>query len=231
MGGELTMGIFHKILGKSDNIIQEDAKFGALRFSEYPMELGARGAYCLGVNNGSAVMAAGLAADSEIFQFRWTDATRFCVLRGVYFSMGSVIAFVAGRMKFDLVCARGWTANGTGGTVSGFTATGTAKKRNDFAVPLMAGNIRVADTAALGAGTKTLDTTPEACIAMGAPTSIGPIIQRTPLWTRDTDSEYPFLFEQDEGFIIRAVVPGTGTWYFGITVEWAEVDPASIPGW
>jgi hypothetical protein len=53
----------------------------------------------------------------------------------------------------------------------------------------------------------------------------------TPIWQRNTADEYPVLYEQNEGFVIRATVPATGTWTFEVQVEWAEVDPAEVDGW
>src|SRR5215831_9021466 len=77
----------------------------ALRVTQRPMDVGSLGAYTIGIDNGGTVITAGLAADSEIWQFRWTDATRFAIIRGVYISAGSVTAFAAGRCKFDLYWA------------------------------------------------------------------------------------------------------------------------------
>jgi hypothetical protein len=31
------------------------------------------------------------------------------------------------------------------------------------------------------------------------------------------------LLAQNEGFVVRATVPATGTWQFGVTVVWTEV--------
>ena len=57
------------------------------------------------------------------------------------------------------------------------------------------------------------------------------VMPGTFLWQRNTSDEYPLLFEQNEGFVIRATVPATGTWQFSINVEWAEVDPTAVTGW
>jgi hypothetical protein len=194
----------------------------ALRVTQRPQDVGSLGAYSLGIDNGGTVMTAGLAADSEIYQFRWTDATRLAIVRGVYLSAGSVTAFAAGRCKFDLFFATSWTVAGTlGGTA---TITGrNGKKRTSFGTTLL-GEIRVANTVALGTGTKTLDGSPLATLAQGVATAVGPIVPAmTPLWKRDTGDEYPVVLAQNEGLVIRAAVAGTGTWYFGVTVEWAEL--------
>src|SRR5215831_7255845 len=127
----------------------------ALRVTQRPQDPGALGAYTLGIDNGATVITAGLAADSEVWQFRWTDATRLAIIRGVYISAGSVTAFAAGRCKFDLYWASSWTVAGTGGGTATITGR-NAKKRTSFGTTLL-GEVRCITTTALGAGTKTLD--------------------------------------------------------------------------
>jgi len=94
---------------------------------------------------------------------------------------------------------------------------------------LGANDIGVATTAALGAGTKTLEATP-----MGVMVAAGPItaslngaiiLPGTPLWdSNSADGEHPLLLVQNEGFAIRSIaVPATGTWMFAINIDWAEV--------
>jgi hypothetical protein len=202
-----------------------------------PMELGARGAYSWAGFTG--IIAAGLAANSEIFQFRWTDPTRVALIRSVYFSATvSTTFFAAGvPVQIDMKFARAWTADGTGGTVQVFSTANTNKKRTDFALSLLSDTgVRIATTTGLGAGTKTFDTNALAAISAPGPITAslnGQIIAPgTILWQRNTHDEYPLLLEQNEGFVIRGVaVPGTGTWTAAAQVEWAELDPTLVDGW
>lgn len=194
----------------------------ALRVVHRPLDVGTLGAYTAGIDNGATVITAGLTADSEIFQFRWTQASNLAIIRGVYISAGSVTAFAAGRCKFDLFFATSWSAAGTGGGTATITGR-NLKKRTSFATTGVA-EIRCITTTALGAGTKTLDGSPLATLAQGVSTAVGPIVPAmTPLWKRDTGDEYPIVLANNEGLVIRAAVAGTGTWYFGCTVEWAEL--------
>jgi hypothetical protein len=214
-----------------------DNKQKAGRMTARPMELGARGAYSLGSITG--VLPAALAANSEIFQFRWTHATLICLLRSIRISASvSTTMFAAGvPVQIEARLARTWSADGTGGVGVAFSTANTNKKRTDFSLSALSDTgVRVATTAALGAGTKTLDTNAFASIVAGGPITAslnGTIIQPgTFLWQRDSGEEYPFLFEQNEGFVIRSVaVPATGTWMAAIHVEWAELDPAAVTGW
>lgn len=214
-----------------------DPKHFALRVSGRPMELGARGAYALGVR--STVMAAGLAADAEIFQMRWVDATRVCLIRSVIIcAYRNTTAFATGVARFQLRFARGWSADGGAGAPVVFSTANTNKKRTDFALSLFSDTgVRFSQTAALTAGTKTLDTNPlsglGAFVSTGA-TSVPDswIIQPgTYLWQRNTHEEYPLLLEQNDGIVVQATVPATGTWDYNINVEWAELDPVLVDGW
>lgn len=227
-----------RLLGKDGaSQLGIDPKHFAARMSGRPMELGARGAYALTWKSG--IMAAGLAADAEIFQMRWADASRFMLLRSIIFNAWrDTTAFAAGQANFYATVARSWSADGGGGTPVVFSTANTNKKRTDFPLSLFSDTgVRGSATAALTAGTKTFDTNPFATIgsfiSSGA-TSVPDyaiIAPGTYLWQRNTHDEYPMLFEQNEGFSIRAVVPGTGTWRFAVNVEWAEIDPAAVEGW
>lgn len=201
--------------------------FGAQRSESKPIDMQGLGAYSYGGLTG--ILPAALAANSEVFQFRWADATRFCVLRKVKVSACvSTTFFAAGvPVQMDLIKSTGWTAAGTGGTA--ITPAALLKKRTSMPSTLMAaGDMRIATTAALGAGTKTLET-----YSLGALVAPGPITASlngqiiapdTVLWQAEiADGEHPLVLAQNEGFSIRSVaVPATGTWQLAVTVHWAE---------
>lgn len=44
------------------------------------------------------------------------------------------------------------------------------------------------------------------------------------LWAPDQSSAWPLELAANEGFIVRATVPATGTWQAQVTVEWSEVN-------
>lgn len=227
------MSWLHRVLGKDGTTqLAVEPKHSAARFTGRPMEVGSRGAYSLGVITG--ILPAALAANSEIFQFRWTDASRRALIRSIGISATvSTTFFAAGvPVQIELRFARGWSADGTGGTAVVFSTANTNKKRTDFSLSALSDTgVRIASTAALGAGTKTLDTNALASIAAPGPITAslnGQIIAPgTILWQRNTHDEYPLLLEQNEGIVVRSVaVPATGTWTAAIHIEWSEVDPA-----
>jgi hypothetical protein len=199
----------------------------ALRAINWPYDVVAlneeRGSYSLGMDNGNTVITAGAQTDQEIFQFRWVDPLSVAAVRSFKLNFGTQIAFVAGKFKLDLFFASAWTAAGTGGTTA--TVTGrNLRKRTSFATTVL-GEARIATTAVLGAGTKTLDTQPLATISAAAPTVIGPIFVGQSMLAelnRDTSDEYPVVLGFNEGLVVRTTYPATGTPFFGFQVEWIE---------
>lgn len=201
--------------------------FRAMRMTPRPLEYGSLGHYSYGGMTG--VIPAGLAANSEIFQFRWTDATRLAVIRRIKFSASvSTTMFAAGvPVQIDLVKSTAWSAAGTGGTA--ISPAALLKRRTSMGSSLIAsGDIRIATTAALGAGTKTLETYAMANFCAGGPiTGVlnGTIFPPFELFEAEPgDGGHPLVLAQNEGFSIRSVaVPATGTWSASVVVDWAEV--------
>ena len=198
--------------------------FRGLKTHSMPFEIGSNGAYRKSLISGT--MAAGLAANAEIWQFRWSDATRLGIVHKVILDglAGSATAFTAGFGKVDLMIARSFTASGTGGTAGTLTGN-NGKVRTSMATTLV-GDIRCATTAILGLGTKTLDTDPVGQYTFSVGVAVS--AQYAPqVLLCDNDAahgQWPFVFAQNEGLAMRATMPATGTWQFGVTVCWAEVD-------
>lgn len=218
-----------QVQGNSGTVAEVDGTtFRSVRVVSKPLEYGALGHYRYGGLTG--IIPAALAANSELFQFQWTDATRFAVIQEIILSACvSTTFFAAGvPVQVDLVKSTAWTVAGTGGTA--VALGGNNKMRTSMGSSLGASAmIRIATTAALGAGTKTLETTSIATIAAPGPITAslnGQIIAPgTQLYGPDASSgEHPLILAQNEGFSIRGVaVPATGTWTMGINIRWAEV--------
>jgi hypothetical protein len=201
---------------------------GAARVAVRPLAVGALGQYCYGGFTG--ILPAALGAGSEIFQFRWTSGSVLCVIRKIRISACvSTTFFAAGvPVQIDLVKATGWSVQGTLGT--GITPAALLRRRTSMGnTALGTGDMRIATTAALGAGTKTLETLSLSSLAAPGPITAslnGEIIPPgTILWQAEVgDGEHPLVLAQNEGFVIRSVaVPATGTWTAAITIDWAEV--------
>lgn len=208
-----------QVQGVGGTIAEVDSTTRAQRVSVRPLDPGALGTYRLSTQTG--VMAAGLVAGSEILQFRWTDATRLCVVERVMFDgLGSIAAFAAGVANFRLTVARGWTVDGSGGTAV-TPATNSNKMRTSMATSLV-GAIRVASTAALTAGTKTLDASDHGGAIGGLTATAGAGLSDQAMLDVMAQG-HPIVLAANEGFVIRATVPATGTWTAGFTIHWTEM--------
>lgn len=217
-----------QIAGANGAVVQTNVEHQAARVESRPFDSSGLGAYAYGGLTG--ILPAALAANSEIFQFRWTDATRFCVIRKIRISASvSTTFFAAGvPMQIDLVKSTAWTVQGTGGT--GIAPAALLKKRTSMGNTLVAtGDVRIATTAALGAGTKTLEGLSLSAVVAACPITAslsGSIISPgTILFQNEVaDGEYPLVLAQNEGISIRSVaVPATGTWTASVEIQWAEV--------
>ena len=195
-----------------------------------PVSYGAGGWYRMGMTSGT--MAAALGANSEIFQFRYvTAASRIALVYKVSISAGlNVAATAAGLIAFRMTAARAWTAAGSGGTRA--TLTGDNVNLRTSMATSEVNDAGISSTAALTAGTKTLDTTDMGAISTGIGTgaitvSAGlPIIANTALFDADGEGQHPLVLANQEGFVIRVganAFPATMTWSFSVNVLWAEV--------
>ena len=203
--------------------------FRALSIQSKPAEYGALGHYQVAAGTGP--MSAALAGNSEILQFRWTDATRLAVVTKIRVEgMITTTAFAAGPIFLGAHMARGWSADGSGGAA--ITMTGNNQKQRTSMGTSLVGAIRVATTGALTAGTKTLDVQPFGSIVSHSSAGTGsatPIIgsiylpQNELVDTDSGDGEHPIVLASNEGFVVRAIVPITGVWNLSIRCKWSEV--------
>jgi hypothetical protein len=213
----------------------------ALRIQARPNDIGVLGSYVLDAFSGT--MAAGLAGNSPIFSVRWRDTTRAMVVENFgLWARNITTAFSAGNTLFELYIARAFTATDTGGGAVAFTATKSQARRTSMGATIItAGDMRISSTATLTAGTRTKDTNPISRLRGFVPaTAISyPMVSKnaTVIPGASTVSfvcepvdmieiepfRWPVVFVQDEGMVLEATVPATGTWEFGIHMEWSEV--------
>jgi len=225
--------------GASAALTDVGANTKAARIEIRPTDVGSLGSYSMATLSGT--MAAGLGAGSTIYSIRWGDATRAMLLRRLSMvARNAGTAFAAGVFNFELVVARSFTASDTGGT--NLTPTGNSQKRRTSFGTTLITDIRTSSTATLTAGTRTLDVQTHNLIRGMVPATavnypfVGKGVGNLPgasinafsldwqdLFSTDVSNEWPLVFVQNEGCIIRATVPATGTWEFGVLVEWSEV--------
>lgn len=201
-----------------------------LHIARYPISVGAGGAYKMAPVSGT--MAAALAANSEIFQFRYvTSQDRVCIVYRVNISAGvNVAATAAALIAFRMCVARGWTGIGSGG--NRVTLTGNNCKLRTSVATSEVSDAGISSTTGLVAGTKTLDTTDVGAIAQGIGTGAIttavalPLVPKTPLFDAEGEGQFPLVLADEEGFIVRSGsnnFPATMTWHFSVEVVWLEV--------
>lgn len=194
-----------------------------------PLPPGTGGAFRLSMVSGA--IGAALAANSELFQFRYvTGAARVCLVHGISVSAGAnVAATAAALLSLRATVARNWTATGTGGTRA--VLTGNLQKLRTSHATSEVADAGMATTAALGAGTKTLDTQDIGGVAYGVGTGAITtavnlnLVPKTNLLGDFAGSlAFPLVLANQEGFVIRTGIinPATMTWNLTVDVAWTE---------
>ena len=204
-----------QVQGNGGTTQEVDATFRAARVTLRPVEL--IGYYSV---SGASGALAGVAANGAVFSFRNTGSNLMLVRR---VTIGFVVttAFTAAQgLDYQLFRANSFTASDTGGTAL-FTA-GQNKHRNAFTNITSAPDIRISSTAALTAGTRTLETAGMG-IAGGAAQALGAAMSPADILEQDS-GDYPLVLAQNEGFIIAngiAMAAG-GVIRLQVSVEYAE---------
>lgn len=187
------------------------------------VQAGSLGAYS--VSQASGTMNAGISAASPIFCFRYPGAN-IALVKRVLFSSGGIGAFTAGVASFQLFFARSFTASDTAGTDI-TPATGKNRLRTSFGDSGLvgtAGCVRIGSTGPIVAGTRTLDTNPLSSITGSMVNTAGtPMMAPNSILLDQRPGEYPCVLATNEGLVIQATVPATGTWTFSATVVWLEL--------
>jgi hypothetical protein len=205
------------------NIMEVEANTRAARVTLRPEDYGSLGIYSNG--NVSGVMAAGLAANAPIVSARWTDATKLCLIKRVTFSAAAgATVFTAGVALFNLFVARSFTVSDSGATSVSILPSGNqAKMRTSGMGTTLFGDMRISTTGTITAGTRTLDSNPISSIAAGVLATAGSNIVNPFAMVDQRPGEHPLILAQNEGIVIQATVPATGTWQFGVKIDWTEI--------
>jgi hypothetical protein len=187
-----------------------------------------RGSYRLSAQSGAVTtIAAATSSAGHIFSMRYVSSTTGAAMRirAIEANFLLTTAFSAAQeVGFDVVAGRSFSASPTGATAIALSGN-DAKKRTDHPNSdfVSGGDIRIAGTSAMTAGTVTLDSVPLVKGSFWASTvgnSLGP-------WRYDLSQVEPggVVLKNNEGIIIRNTVlmgaTGVGKWTF--SVEWDEV--------
>lgn len=207
-----------------------DTTMAAARVSNRPPQI--LGAYQLAATSGALT---GAAAGTAVYSLRWAPSTpnTLCMIRRINIGAALTTAFTTAQsLQYSLQIARNWTVSDSGGTQVLFTNANSNKMRTNMPPSGFStgGDIRIASTGALAAGTRVLDTN-AVSFAAGASQAVGAVIPPTDLFYHDA-GDYPIIFAPNEGFIINNVqtMGATGVINLTVTVEWMEIDATLAPG-
>lgn len=180
----------------------------------------------------TGTIAAALAANSELFQFRFVSGTKtFALVHSVIVDGAGIVTVstAVGPIGWYLTPARGWTVAGSGGNRS--VNTGDNMQLETVLPNSQTSDIGIATTGALTAGTKTLDGMSMGSCITGVLTGLatteqsGLLSVRTPLFNSMENNFMPLIFANNEGFVIRTTHAGPTalSYVVGFTVVWTEV--------
>lgn len=213
-----------KIVGTTSAVEVDSHADKALYVSKRPVAIGALGAYSGGAVTGA--IAATLAANSNLFYFRWTDATRFAVVDRIAVN-AVVVSAITTSVPFDLALFFGTSftvsgsANNTNATITGRNM----KRRTSFGTTLVTA-IQTCTTAGMTGATITLDTQPLARISGTSGTAINTQFYAGPveLWRPRDSGDHPIVLAQNEGLCIQNPLagPASGTFTIAVTISWSE---------
>lgn len=209
-------------------IMEVDPTFASARVSGRPLEFRSKTGELVG-GHYSTVMATGnttiLNAGDAIMSMRWTSDNLLFILQHLRVWATIITAFTtAQESSVDLVKMNGFTAADTGGTDKAPAIQAGAGRKRLTMQPSRIGDIRVANAAALGAGTGTADGAASGFALLPTTNVVGGGGQDALIPSQDM-SEHPFVLAKNEGFRVRiAVTQGAvGVVRFTFVLDWAEV--------
>jgi hypothetical protein len=204
-----------QVLGGAGSTLEVDPSKLAARVSLRPAE-------CIGYYSvaGSSGALTGVAAAGPVFSFRNTGAN-LILLRNIRLGFIVTTAFTTAQgLAYQLLRANSFTASDSGGTAL-FVAGGN-KHRNSMTNITSAPDIRIASTAALTAGTRTLETVGMG-IGGGAAQAVGAALNPIDILENDA-GDHPFVLAQNEGFVLTNLIAmgAAGVIQLHVAVEFME---------
>lgn len=197
--------------------------YRALRVTQRPIEYGSFGHYRVAQTIGLVVTQA---ANGTLFSWRWGDATRFAVLNFIRLELMQTAAATATIWpRYQVFIARSFTASdsvGTALTISG----NNMKKRTNMGTTLLTDARFSAAAAGLTVGTRTLDTQPIMEMTSNSTITTPNAIAYSKALDMTDGTDMPFVFAQNEGWIVRGpttVFGAAGTADLTVDASWAEV--------
>jgi len=203
-----------------------DPTHKAVRMSLRPIEHGAGGFYRLG---GASGALAGAGANTPVFSLRWTSAILNALIFGFQWWWFVSTAFTAAQIvDHGLYVARGFSTSDSGGTA--LTPSGNGgKKRTSFPTSGV-GDVRISSTAALTAGTRTLDGQHQGARGQWANAVGAALPPGVAAFSFRIDDEHPILLAQNEGLVLNnlTAMGAAGVIKLYVDVAWLELPVAKF---
>lgn len=201
--------------GVSGNVAEVDATFKTVKTAIYPVE--STGFLSIGAVSGLATV---IAAGGPVFSFRNISANLIRVRRVAVGFVTTTAFTTAQGLRYDLFFARAFTASDTGGTA--IALTGSQNKLRTSLATLTSVDCRISTTAALTAGTRTLDTVALGMVC-GTSNGVGTTVPVQTLFDVSA-GDYPLVLAQNEGFVITngQVMGAAGVGNIIVCMEFAE---------
>jgi hypothetical protein len=180
----------------------------------------------------TGLLPAALAANAEMFQFRWGSATHLAAVKFIAVKYAVITGFTAAQeLAFDVIGSTSWSVNGTGGTA--IVPGGNNLKKRQVMPDSKVTDLRIATTAALGVGTKTLSGNPYLAaaghtLAAAATVANGAFEAQMDL---TNSGDMPLILAQNEGLSVRnsIVLGAAGTVRATVQIAWAEFAADDYP--
>ena len=212
-----------QVQGPSGTAAQVEVNTQAIRMRVSPVDVTSNGSFLTTAVSGT-IAAATFNSAACCFSARNTSATIYMILRRLAVGMNSLgTGYTAGVGRFDMYLARTFSGTDSGGTT--LTLTGNnAKKKTGFATSILSTQVFVSSTGVVTAGTRTLDTQAQISLIYGVTATTNSVmLATTDMLPRDPGNNYPLTIAQNEGIVLNATLPATGTGNIFVTMEWDEV--------
>lgn len=208
------------------NILKIDTTFKTARVTQFPLDL--EGRYHFAEFTG---LMTGIAANGEIFQARWADSSHLALIKYIRISYSVITGFTAAQeLAFRADQVTGWSVDGSGGTTITPSAT-NLKRRMSYPTSKFSA-LRIATTAALTAGTKTINT--QAIAAAARKTMAAAATVQDSDFACEVNFDFeggPIVLAQNDGLIVRNVIAmgAAGTIRGMVSIGWEEALAADWP--
>jgi len=213
--------------GVDSSLLTVDPTFKSARVNVRPPE--ASGFFQLGAVSGNLTNTT-VTANNSLFSMRWAPGNgKLAVIRRVIINFVQTVGWTAAAAQpVGLYVARNWTVSDSGGTQ--VTIAGNTQKMRTtydpsyFSIP---SDVRIASTATLTAGTRTLDTNPIGIGLLAASqvaAASATYLQQTITLHDVNTGDHPIVLDNNEGLVVNNMVvwPAAANGFIAVNVEWLE---------